>query len=244
MKPLSDGLTHIVIGLGEVGGSLKRVLEEMFEVDGIDANSEPTGKKYDYVHICFPYSSNFTRIAKLYIKRYLKPGGVVLVHSTVRYGTTRRLGPNAVHSPIRGVHPNIAAGIKTFTKYFGGKEAMRAALPFADLKIPTKVIDLPEATEALKLWDTTYYGWNIIFQKEMWDFCLKNDIPFDFVYTEANKSYNEGYKKLGKEHVIRPVLAHMTGPIGGHCVVPNAKLLGGDIAKVILSKNKTYERGS
>ena len=42
--------------------------------------------------------------------------------------------------------------------------------------------------------------------------------------TVFNTSYNEGYKKLGKNNVVRPVL-YPTEKIGGHCVVPNAKIL-------------------
>ena len=44
------------------------------------------------------------------------------------------------------------------------------------------------------------------------------------VYTWANETYNQGYKELGKENVIRPVLFPPKGEIGGHCVVPNFNL--------------------
>ena len=42
--------------------------------------------------------------------------------------------------------------------------------------------------------------------------------------TKFNHTYNEGYKKLGKTYVVRPVL-YPTDKIGGHCIIPNAKLL-------------------
>ena len=42
---------------------------------------------------------------------------------------------------------------------------------------------------------------------------------------DFNKTYNEGYKKIGKKNVIRPVLYPPKGGITGHCVIPNAKIL-------------------
>jgi hypothetical protein len=41
--------------------------------------------------------------------------------------------------------------------------------------------------------------------------------------TDFNKTYNAGY--VLKPNVIRPVLYAPSGKIGGHCVVPNAKIL-------------------
>jgi hypothetical protein len=55
--------------------------------------------------------------------------------------------------------------------------------------------------------------------------CKKEKVNFDDVATEFNKTYNEGYTKLGKKNVVRPVLFVDDKPIGGHCVVPNAKIL-------------------
>ena len=55
--------------------------------------------------------------------------------------------------------------------------------------------------------------------------CKKEKVNFDDVATEFNKTYNEGYSKLGMKNVIRPVLFAPEGGIGGHCVVPNAKIL-------------------
>ena len=50
------------------------------------------------------------------------------------------------------------------------------------------------------------------------------DIPFDEVMSLYNQTYNDGYSKLGKINVIRPVL-NPGNKIGGHCVIPNLKLL-------------------
>ena len=50
-------------------------------------------------------------------------------------------------------------------------------------------------------------------------------VDFDAVATEFNETYNDGYTKLGKKNVIRPVLFVDDKPIGGHCIIPNAKIL-------------------
>ena len=71
-----------------------------------------------------------------------------------------------------------------------------------------------------------------------------NEMNFDFdeVYTIPNADYNEGYKKLAKPNVIRPVLKPIPGPIGGHCLIPNANLLENCVTKVIRERNKTYKK--
>jgi UDP-N-acetyl-D-mannosaminuronate dehydrogenase len=156
----------------------------------------------------------------------------------VAVGTSAQF--NAVHSPIRGVHPHLAEGICTFEKYFGGERAVEAADLFASLGINCITTDKAENTEAMKLWDTTYYGWNIVFEKAVHAYCEEHRLDFDIVYTHANRGYNSGYADLGMDNVQRPVLKHYPGKIGGHCVIPNAKLLGGEIADFILDSDEKY----
>jgi glutaredoxin len=55
--------------------------------------------------------------------------------------------------------------------------------------------------------------------------CDKLGVDFNQTVTEFNQTYNEGYTKLKKNNVIRPVLFVDNKPIGGHCIVPNAKVL-------------------
>ena len=67
-------------------------------------------------------------------------------------------------------------------------------------------------------------------------------LDFDLVYTQANRTYNEGYEKLGKSEVKRPVLKHYPGSIGGHCIIPNAKILNDSLADLLLERNLWYTR--
>ena len=231
-------MRHLVIGRGQVGSALIEVLSGQYEVESIDKGGE-RGTAFEVIHVCIPYGHGFVTDVTNYKLQYLaEPGGLVIVHSSVAVGTCARL--NAVHSPIRGVHPNLAEGIRTFVKFFGGARALEAGLIFKQLGI--EICTTPDArnTEALKLWDTTYYGWNIVFQKAVKEFCDKHALDYDMVYNQENLSYNKGYAALGVRGVQRPVLRDVPGPIGGHCVIPNARLLDGDIADTILAFDAEY----
>lgn len=228
----------LVIGLGEVGNALETILKEKYTVSIIAKPGDKVQGTFDVLHICFSWSATFTQSAREYREQYLKPGGLMIIHSTVPVGTSAAC--DAVHSPIRGVHPDLVSGIKMFVKYFGGPRAEEAANMFTALGIKTKTTPLAKNTEALKLWDTTYYAWNIVFMKELREWCEVQDIEFDLVYTDGNRTYNEGYTTVGKPEVVRPVLKYQPGKIGGHCLIPNCELLDGEIANFILRKNDSY----
>lgn len=212
-------MSTLVVGYGEVGRALHKVLKHAWILDLDPRVSTWEGQAIDIAHICIPYGKTF----KQTIKEFKKKVPLVIVHSSVPVGTCDKLG--VAHSPIRGVHPHLAKGIRTFVKYFGGRKARRAAQIFEKLGIKTRVYPNAKTTEALKLWETTQYGRLIMLEKEIHAWCSKNKVDFNAVYTTANRDYNVGYIKLGRPEVVRPYLKHMPGKIGGHCVTPNAKLL-------------------
>ena len=228
---------HLIIGAGEVGRSLYNILKKHYQVSIRDKNENYEGR-FEVLHITYPPVKNFVAITQNYIKKY-KPK-VVIVHSTVAVGTTPKIAPFAVHSPIRGIHPRLEAGIKTFVKYFGGKKTKQAAKIFSSIGIKTRIFKKPETTELLKILDTTYYGWNIVFCKEVKKICEKLKLDFDEVYTIANHDYNDGYAKLRKPNVIRPILKPIPGKIGGHCIIPNCNLLDDWLTSTIKKRNKNY----
>ncbi len=228
---------HLIIGAGEVGNSLYGVLKKHYFVQLCDKNNNLSGR-FEVLHIAYPPVKNFIKITKDYIKKY-KPK-LVIIHSTVPVGTTKKIAPFAVHSPIMGIHPRLADGIKTFVKYFGGRDAARASSYFSAIGIKVKNFEDSRATELLKILDTTYYAWNIVFSKEVKRICDSLGLDFDEVYTLPNKDYNDGYKKLGLPQVIRPVLKFMPGKIGGHCLIPNCDLLSDWLTKTIKQRNKKY----
>lgn len=210
-------ITHLVIGMGEIGTALADVLQ----CDGIDKDEDIP--KVKIIHICFPYSNQFVKNVQRYTES--TSADLVVIHSTIPLGTTRQCGENAVHSPVRGKHPHLAEGIKTFTKFFGGTRAKEAAFYFAELGISAAITEKPENTEAMKLWDTEIYLEAILLSRKIYQYCKKRDLDFDIVYTQANRTYNEGYERLDHPEYVKYVLKYMDGPIGGHCLKSNHNLL-------------------
>lgn len=217
-------MKSIIIGYGEVGQGLYSVLtDNYFDIDTLDAEDEQKDLKeeYDIIHICFGFSDQFIEAVKTYQQRF-KPK-YTIIHSTVPVGTSRQIG--AVHSPIRGIHPNLEGGIRTFPKFLGGEQSSEVADYFRRAGMKVILFDKSETTEALKLFDTEYYRTCIEFAQRVKLFCDKNNLNFSEVYTIPNQTYNEGYTKLGMPEVVRPVLQPIMKVIGGHCLVPNSKLI-------------------
>lgn len=223
-------MTSLIIGAGEVGKGLHKV------IGGKIMDKEPVKGEFDIIHICFPYSKNFSLEVTKY-QLMFKPKFTV-IHSTVPVGTSKKL--NAIHSPIRGVHPFMAKGIKTFVKYVGGKGSEIIGKIFKDKGLKVRILKDSDTTEALKLWDTSIYGRLILLNKEIYEWCEKHKVDFNIVYTEASKSYNEGYVKLGRPEVVRPWLKHMEGKLGGHCIYENSLLFNSETAKMIRKYQKKY----
>lgn len=224
-----------IMGYGEVGKAIASFYTEPFihDPEGPGKYQFPTGIELDILHVCIPYKSSvqFTVSVKLAISQYAK-SALVFIHSTVPVGTTEELGKDykfIVHSPVRGVHPNLADGLKTFPKYIGADFAGAGRLATEHLDsigIKGIVLYKSAATELLKLLDTTYYGLAIAYHAYAAGICERVGVNFDTVMTEANTTYNAGYTELGKSNVVRPVLTPPEGgKIGGHCIIPNAELL-------------------
>jgi UDP-glucose 6-dehydrogenase len=219
-----------ILGYGEVGQAIAKFyqnpkIKDLNRDDGLEG--------VEILHICLPWSNDFVKIIKKEIKK-IKPK-LTIVHSTVAPGTTKKLILSlpkglrmVVHSPIRGIHPKLYRGIKTFVKYIGAdnkKAGELAKRHFEGLGIKTKVFQPSITTEIGKLLSTSYYALCIAWHGEMKKLCDKYKIDFDRAVTDFNQTYNEGYKKLGKTNVIRPVLYPPKEGIGGHCIIPNAEIL-------------------
>jgi hypothetical protein len=209
---------------GEVGSALYRIFSAAYpETVGVDRGPLPSlgAEEVGVMHVAIPYSDQFAQQVKRY-QEYFNPAHTV-VHSTVPVGTCTPLG--AVHSPIRGLHPDLEGGVRTFVKFLGGPGASAVADHFRRAGMRVALFDRAETTEAMKLFDTEYYRACIEFAHRVKRYCDANSLSFHEVYTLANQTYNEGYAKLGYPEYVRPVLQPIAGPIGGHCVVPNSKLI-------------------
>jgi len=212
-----------ILGYGEVGQAVAKFykdpkIKDLSRDDGLEG--------VDILHICLPWGNKFIDIVKKEIKK-IKPK-LTIIHSTVAVGTIKKIGGMIVHSPIRGMHPNLYPGIQTFLKYIGTDNKKAGKMAESHLKslgIKTKVFQPSATTEIGKLLDTSYYAICIAWHGEMKKMCDKVGVNFEEAVVDFNKTYNEGYKKIGKKNVIRPVLYPPKGGITGHCVIPNAKIL-------------------
>lgn len=232
----------LTIGAGEIGKSLHAVFSEKHEAYLRD-KEDLVLENIDVLNICYPPFKDFIKVTKGYIAQY-KPK-VTIIHATVAPGTTEKCGPMVVHSPVHGKHPDLQGGIKTFVKYIGGNNANAVYLVAKFLKeagIKTKTVANSKTSEISKIMCTSYYGWNILFMKEMAKICQENKVPFHEVYTDWNWLYNIGYKQLGMPQFRRPVLDPVPGRIGGHCVVENCVLMDNFITRTIKEKNDEYKK--
>jgi UDP-N-acetyl-D-mannosaminuronate dehydrogenase len=217
-----------ILGFGEVGKAIAKFYNNP-AIKDLDRNDGLQGS--EVLNVCIPYKGeDFIEIVKKEVG-VISPK-LIIVHSTVAPGTTKKIadetGVMAVHSPVRGVHPNLFEGVKTFVKYIGAdsEEAGSAAKKhLEDLGIKAKVFMPSKTTELGKLFSTTYYGLCIAYHAEMKKICDEEGIDFEKAVTDFNQTYNEGYSKLGKLNVIRPVLYPPQDGIGGHCVCENAGIL-------------------
>ena len=213
-------MRSIIIGDGEIGKALFSIFRHHYETLIVD-HVETSSPGMEIMHIAFPYSEEFISEVKRYQELY-KPKYTV-IHSTVPRGTSDKCG--AIHSPIRGIHPNLESGIRTFPKFLGGKQASEVADYFRKAGLKVILYDKAETTEALKLFDTEYYRHCIEFAQRVKRYCDERGLNFSEVYTIPNQTYNEGYTKLGMSEVVRPVLQPIMKEIGGHCLIPNSKLI-------------------
>jgi len=222
-----------ILGYGEIGSSLEKCyLGKNFILKIKDLNRDDGLDGIDILNICIPYTEKFIDIV---VKSIVDTAAkLTLIHSTVIPGTTNAISKlipenqHVVHSPVRGVHPKLYEGLKTFVKYVGSDNEVAALSAQKHLELlGLKVERFPCATtsELAKILCTTYYGVCIAWHNDIKLMCDKYNVSFDDVATKWNTTYNEGYEKLGMSNVIRPVLYPPSEKIGGHCVVPNTELL-------------------
>lgn len=225
-----------IIGYGEIGQSLEKLYlgkDFVIQINDTGLDKSEIESNVDILNIAIPFTSKdiFVEVVSKYITE-LKPE-LTIIHSTVTPGTTLDVikntkNNNIIHSPVRGVHPNLYEGLKTFTKFIGSDNKGATILAknhYDEIDLKYEIFESSKATELAKVLSTTYYGMCIAFHNDINNLCKEHNVKFDEVATKWNKTYNEGYSKLGMGNVIRPVLyPPKDGKIGGHCVVPNAEL--------------------
>ena len=228
-----QGTIGIIIGAGEVGTALYQVLKKVHPTYIRDIEFDGEIPKIEILHICFPYFKGFEKEVKKYQLLY-KPKYTV-IHSTVPLDTNKIC--ESYHSPVTGIHPHLAKSLITFTKFLAPKSKfLKEYFEKANIKI--KMFKSSRYTEALKIAATTLYGFNIIGEKLIHEWCKDHLLDFNIVYTQAIKEYNKGYLTLGMPQYQMYNLKHCQGEIGGHCIMPNLKFIDNDIVNFIRKQNK------
>ena len=130
----------------------------------------------------------------------------------------------------------------TFDTYLAPKPDKILARYFKRSGMRIVELDNSKDTEAAKLWSLGAYAWNILLEKEIHEYARQNGLNFDTIYRLFTDSHNKGYQEMGMNNVTRPVLDHMDGPIGGHCIIAACEKLQKDsrLARVILNWNSRY----
>lgn len=222
-------MRHLVVGAGEVGTAISHVLAKTFDDVMVRDVELVAASGTDVLHVCFPWSPSFERDVAGYVTFH--SADLVVVHSTVPVGVCDPQG--WVHSPVRGRHPHLVEGLETFVKHFGGVRAIEAAAVFDAAGVAVRTHRSAADTEAGKLWELVQFGVQVQVEKQIHAWCESNGVDFDVAYTEFAMSYNAGWAALGHVELMRPVLAHMPGPIGGHCVVPCSEMLDHPLAGLV-----------
>jgi len=242
----------IVIGLGEIGGPILKLLSKSNIIVGYDINKKLMDikkfKKYErletsFVHVCIPYTNKFiSQVKSLYRKFSPK---CIVIHSTISPYTTKKLQSELpipiIYSATRGIHKRMISDIKKYTKFYAlEKNAPKknwASETYSSLLkkcgIKSKKMSEPITLELAKIVvDTSYYGWLINYAQ------LSNMIAKEYGvnYDEMWSFADEIHKNLGNRPKMFP------GFIGGHCVIPNLDLIKEDSLYQIDKINNMYAK--
>ena len=242
-------MTDIILGMGEVGETLFDLLvDKKFDCVGIDLDNTKC-KKYseneviknpEYLHVCLPGElTGFTNIVLNWMDK-IKNIQVVIIHSTVKPGTTKIIQEKSsipiLFSPVRGVHRRFLNDIKKYTKFISFDGIEIDSKIKIDLENRFEKVDWMSTTKTAELAkilvDTTYYGWLINYAQITKMICEKENVDFD----EMWKFADEIHENLGNRPKMFP------GIIGGHCVIPNLDLVEYENLDIIKKINEMYEK--
>lgn len=240
----------IVVGLGEIGTPILRLLSKSKIVVGYDVDTKLMDikkfKKYQeletcFVHICIPFTTEFiSQVKSLY--RKFSPKCIVL-HSTISPYTTKKLQSDLpipiIYSATRGVHKRMISDMKKYTKFYAleknapnkkwASENYSSLLKKCGIK--SKIMSEPITLELAKIVvDTSYYGWLINYAQLSNMIAKEHDVDYDEMWSFTD----EIHKFLGNRPKMFP------GFIGGHCVIPNLNLIHNQTLDLIRKINDSY----
>jgi hypothetical protein len=242
----------VVVGLGEIGIPILKLLSKSQNVVGYDINPKLMNqKKFDscknldtvFLHICIPFSKKFQSNVRRLYKQFLP--SCIIIHSTVSPYTTKKLQHNLeipiIYSATRGIHKRMLRDLRRYTKFFAiEKDAPRekwASTHFTKIMkksgIKTKKMSKPLTLEIAKIVvDTSYYGWLINYAQMSHAISTRHKIDYDEMWSFSD----EIHKFLGNRPKMFP------GFIGGHCVIPNLSLIDEKLLWQIDKINNSFSK--
>ena len=242
----------VVCGLGEIGTPILQLISKVGETVGYDVNSKLMDHKRflklekiptELLHICIPYNEKFEENVVDLVSKF-KPGAIV-IHSTIRPGTTaklqKRLQIPVIYSATRGIHKRMITDLKRYVKFYSvynwapksrwAKKTYENRMKKSGIK--TKTMSNPLVLELAKIVvDTSYYGWLINYAQLSNMIAIRNRVDYDEMWSFAD----EIHKYLGNRPKMFP------GFIGGHCVIPNLDLMNNDTLDLIREINSDYAK--
>jgi len=230
----------LVVGMGEVGKPLLRILSRTFDCMGIDIEPVDIDSPCSVMHICYPFQGpDFVKTTTSYMHKY-QPA-LTIIHSSVAPGTTRKIQAAAddqavAYSPVRGKHVRMEADMLCYKKFVAASrtETLDVAVThFRQAGLRTMAFPSLEIAELSKILETTYLGVLIAWAQEMERLAVDCGGSFDDV--------NAFIKEINflPSHIF-------PGEIGGHCVLPNIAILRSqvesDFLDLILKSNELKQR--
>lgn len=213
--------TTLVIGEGEIGLPIAKILSSVHNVITKDLDPIPDPGEISVLHICYPFQiEDFVETTIQYIQIYAPE--ITMVHSTVVPGTTKQISKKVatpvIYSPVRGKHSTMAEELLSLRKYVSStsKDGLAKAIDHLEqAKVKTEIFSSVESLELAKIQETTYFGLLIAWAQEMKRYSDLLDADYEEV---ARFALSDGISYM-------PSVIFQPGFIGGHCVMPNIELL-------------------
>jgi UDP-N-acetyl-D-mannosaminuronate dehydrogenase len=209
----------VVLGMGEVGQPLFRILSRRFPCVAVDVDPVELHVSCSVMHVCYPFQiDDFVGTTVRYITKY-RPA-LTIIHASVAPGTTGNIheasGKSALaYSPVRGKHTKMEKDLLRYRKFVAGCDQESTHLAQRHLEeagFRTDAFRTPEVAELAKLLETTGLGMLIAWAQEVERLALRHGASF----SEVNAFIEE--IDFLPSHVF-------PGHIGGHCVMPNIAIL-------------------
>ena len=243
---------NVVTGLGEIGNPILQLMSKKIPTIGFDINPKLVNnnqfKKFEnyqtsFLHICIPFNKQFNKNVILFYKKFQPQ--IIVIHSTISLGTTQKLQNKlsipVIYSATRGVHKRMLSDLRRYTKFYAlepnAPRKSWASSTYSKLMkkcgVKTKKMSSPITLELAKIvCDTSYYGWLINYAQISNMIAKENNVDYDEMWSFAD----EIHKFLGNRPKMFP------GFIGGHCVIPNLKLIDKEYLRQIDKINNLYAK--